>query len=200
MHLLKISLIILLVSVVLVSGCTSQQTSPQPSQNNYTENKMEDKSQTGAAEENKNTVENEIKENIGVKTEVESPSSKFDDKNLEMLANRYYRYDPVQYQNALADNKVVYLYFYANWCPICKEARPKILNAFNQINYQDVVGFEVHFNDDETKDFDVEITRNYQIPYQHTTVIARGGKETTRSLNALTTEEILLELEKARAS
>ncbi len=118
--------------------------------------------------------------------------------DLTKYANNYYRYDPVAYQNALAEKKVVYLYFYANWCPICKASRPKILDAFNKINYDDVVGFEVHYNDDEVKDFDKDITRSYQIPYQHTTVISKNRGEVYRSLQELSTDEIIKELENAR--
>ncbi len=198
---------ILLVSIIIFSGCASL--NPAGKQANQIGEKAD-----GVMVEKTPGVSNEVMakktpvaSESGVTTDKKPATSdgvmadkKFSDIGLTKYANKYYRYDPVAYQNALADKKIVYIYFYANWCPICKAARPKILDAFNKIDYSDVVGFEVHYNDDEAKDFDKEITRNYQVPYQHTTLIIKDGKEFYRSLNELTTEEIIKQIESARNS
>ena len=127
-----------------------------------------------------------------------SPITGFNYEGLPKYANKYYRYSKEAYDAASAENNVVYMYFYANWCPICKGARPKILEAFNKMNFDDVVGFEVHYNDDQVTEEDREITRNYQIPYQHTTIITKNKEQTFKSLEELSTETLIKEIERAR--
>lgn len=113
--------------------------------------------------------------------------------------NNYYRYDPELYQAALNDNKIVFLYFRANWCPICNAERPHIQSGFDSIGYTDVVGFEVHYNDDETKQFDNELIKKFQVPYQHTKIILdRNGNVLLKTLDVFSKERVVLEIEKAR--
>ena len=188
---MKIAILILVVAVLLVSGCAQKQITyttqaPSPTQISIQSSTI---SQI-ASETPISTVTESAK--------IEPTKSKFDYESLPKYASRYYRYSKEAYDAAIVEGKVVYLYFYANWCPICKEARPKILDAFNSIEYLDVIGFEVHYNDNEEKDFDKEVTRNYQVPYQHTTIIAKNKEQKFRSLEALTKEEIVKQLEDTR--
>jgi thiol-disulfide isomerase/thioredoxin len=111
---------------------------------------------------------------------------------------KYIRFNSDDYQKALSEGKAVYLYFYANWCPICRAERPNILQAFNEMTLEDAVGFEVHYNDNEVTDEEEKISRDFGISYQHTTVILNtAGKESFRSLSPISKDMIKVEINKA---
>lgn len=119
--------------------------------------------------------------------------------NLVQFANNYYRYDPDAYKQALSEDKAVFLFFTANWCPLCAAQRPKILAAFNEISYDDVIGFEVHYNDWETQNFDIEIAQKFQVPYQDTKIIIdKNNNVLVKTQSHLEKEMIISEIERAR--
>lgn len=116
-------------------------------------------------------------------------------KIIAGTTTKYIRFSQAHYDKALSEGKVIYFYFYANWCPICAKERPNVLAAFNEMNYPNVVGFEVHFNDNEVTKDDENIARQFGISYQHTTIIHvvgvdKTGKESFRSLQPISKEEI----------
>lgn len=78
------------------------------------------------------------------------------------------------YDKAVASGKLVALYFYANWCPICKAEFPKMQEAFNQITDDRVVGFRVNYNDDQTDNDEKELAREFGVAYQHTKVFVKN--------------------------
>ena len=186
---MKVLFLILVIAVVFVSWCTQNQQTASAQKTSSVQTPEPSPSQTQTTS-SPTTVE---KSPLAANTE-----TGFDYENLPKYANKYYRYSKEAYDAASAENNVVYMYFYANWCPICKGARPKILEAFNKMNFDDVVGFEVHYNDDQVTEEDREITRNYQIPYQHTTIITKNKEQTFKSLEELSTETLIKEIERAR--
>jgi thiol-disulfide isomerase/thioredoxin len=93
---------------------------------------------------------------------------------------------------------VIYLYFYATWCPICAAERPNVLAAFDELSDPRAVGFEVHYKDDQSNAEDAEAARLFGIPYQHTVVIlAPDGTEAYRSLEPISKDTIKSEIAKA---
>ncbi len=115
---------------------------------------------------------------------------------LQPLAKDYYRYDKVAYEQALSEGKVVFLDFYASWCPICNAEKPGILQAFNELDYPNVIGFQVHYNDGETNDDDRAIAREFGITYQHTKVLLRDGNVALKSLEQFDKERVKSEIGK----
>lgn len=85
------------------------------------------------------------------------------------------------YDAAVASDKLVVLYFYANWCPICRAEFPKMEDAFNQLTSENVIGFRVNFNDNETDDFEKDLARQYGVAYQHTKVLVKNGEQVLKS-------------------
>ncbi len=85
------------------------------------------------------------------------------------------------YDKAVASKKVVALYFYANWCPTCKAEFPKMEAVFNAFDSDDIVGFRVNFNDNETDSDEKALAREFGVAYQHTKVLLKNGKRVAKS-------------------
>src|SRR3989344_7272139 len=82
------------------------------------------------------------------------------------------------YDVAIASDKLVVLYFYANWCPICKaEVANALYPAFNELTTDKVVGIRISYKDNETDSDEKALAVKYGIPYQHTKVFVRDGKQ-----------------------
>lgn len=172
---MKELLVLAVISAVFLSGCVSQ-TSPTT---DIMEKKGEVMEKEGAME----------------KGESMQKETSYSGKVIAGTTTKYIRYNQADHDKALAEGKVIYFYFYANWCPICAKERPNILAAFDEMNYPNVVGFEVHFNDNEVTPDDENIARKFGISYQHSTIIHvvgvdKSGKEAFRSLQPMSKEEI----------
>ena len=111
------------------------------------------------------------------------------------------RYEPFTkqaYEDALASGKVVYLEFYANWCPICAAQAPEIEAAFKELPTTKVSGFRVNYNDSETDEDEKNLARQFGITYQHTHVILdSNGSLVKKSLEVWDKETIISEVRKA---
>jgi len=90
-------------------------------------------------------------------------------------------YNQRDYESAQAQGRVVVLYFYANWCPICKAEFIDTKAAFDELTGNNIVGFRVHFNDNETTKEMEELARTYGVAYQHTKVFIKHGERILKS-------------------
>lgn len=97
---------------------------------------------------------------------------------------------------AVASNKLVVLYFYANWCPICRAEFPRMQEAFGQLAREDVVGFRVNFNDNETSPEEEALARTHGVAYQHTKVFIKNGERVLKAPDSWNTERYLEEIGK----
>lgn len=85
------------------------------------------------------------------------------------------------YDAALKTNKLIVLYFYANWCPICKAEFPIMQTVFNELVTDYVIGFRVNYNDDQTDDDEKNLAREFGVAYQHTKVLVKNGRRILKS-------------------
>ncbi len=91
-------------------------------------------------------------------------------------------FNMADYKKALSENKLVLLYFYASWCPICKdEVKNSLYPFFNENMNSELLGFRVNFNDSDTDKNEEDLAREFGVAYQHTKVIVSGGKKALKS-------------------
>lgn len=98
------------------------------------------------------------------------------------------------YDKALASNKLVVLYFYANWCPTCRAEFPKAEAAFRELTGTGVVGFRVNFNDNETDSDETSLAREFGVAYQHTKVFVKNRERVLKSPETWETDRYLQEI------
>lgn len=85
------------------------------------------------------------------------------------------------YDEAVKSDGLVVLYFYANWCPICKREIPELYSAFNELDKDGVVGFRVNFDDSDTDGDETNLAREFGVAYQHTKVFLKSGRKILKS-------------------
>lgn len=123
-------------------------------------------------------------------TTVEQDSMSKDDAILQDSTNtgRYVTYTKQALESAANKRRVIY--FYANWCPICKPADVDFQKNANKIP-EDVVVIRVNYNDSDTDQEEKDLATKYGITYQHTYVqIDEQGNVITK-WNGGQTEELL---------
>lgn len=116
---------------------------------------------------------------------------------LAGTVTKYYNFDKAHYEKSLEEGKVVFLNFYASWCPICKAEQPDLFAAFNELSNPEVVGYRIHFNDNEEDADDKEMAKKFGVTYQHTKVIInKNGEVALKSLEAYSKEKVINEINK----
>lgn len=118
-------------------------------------------------------------------------------KVLAGSSSPYIAFNKPDYDNAISSGKVVFLDFFANWCPVCREEAPNLKAGFDALQTDKVVGFRVNYNDTETDEDEKKLAREFGITYQHTKVILKNGKEITKSLESWDKETFLKEINKS---
>lgn len=103
----------------------------------------------------------------------------------------------VDYEKALASDKLIVLYFYADWCPVCQAEFPKMISAFNKLTSDEVVGFRVNYKDDFTDEDEVALAKQFGIAYQHTKVFVKNGAQVLKSPEGWDEARYISEIEKA---
>ena len=119
----------------------------------------------------------------------------------KQLAKNFYEFDQAAYESALKEGKIVFLDFYASWCPICKAEEPEIKAAFNELNADNVIGFRVNYNDDQTDSSEKSLAKKFGIAYQHTKVlITPDEKVLSRTLKQQSKQEVVDRIKEAAAA
>lgn len=101
------------------------------------------------------------------------------------------------YDATIPSDKLIVLYFYANWCPICKAEFPIAQGAFNELTTDNVVGFRVNYNDNETDADEVALARQFGVAYQHTKVFVKNGTRILKSPEGWDKNRYTAEINKA---
>ena len=95
---------------------------------------------------------------------------------------KLYDYNEADYKKALESDKLIVLYYYANWCPICREeTKNALFPAFNDLNNSNVVGFRININDSDTDKSESALARQHGVVYQHTKVFIKNKEQILKS-------------------
>src|SRR3989344_4278143 len=106
-------------------------------------------------------------------------------------------FNKTDYDAAIASDKLVVLYFYANWCPICKEeTKNSLYPAFSELTTDRVVGIRVNYKDSDTDKDEEALARQYGIAYQHTKVFVKNGKQVLKAPDSWDKVRYLTEINK----
>ncbi|MBI5226731.1 redoxin domain-containing protein [Candidatus Micrarchaeota archaeon] len=109
----------------------------------------------------------------------------------------YVPFTQASYDAARTAGKLIFLEFYANWCPTCKQQEPQIEAAFQKGIPANVAGYRVNYNDDETDENEKNLARQFGVSYQHTHVILDGaGSVKTKSLEFWSSDMVAQEIQK----
>lgn len=106
-------------------------------------------------------------------------------------------FNKADYDAAVASDKLVVLYFYATWCPICRAEEPELRAAFNDLTGDNVIGFRVNFNDGDTDTDEKALAQQFQVPYQHYKVFLKNGGVVLKAPDTWNKERYLTEINKA---
>lgn len=113
----------------------------------------------------------------------------------------YVPYTKAAYESAKADGKIVFLEFYANWCPICADQETELVSAFESLDYDNIAAFRVNYKDSDTDDDEKNLAREFGVTIQHTHIIVGADGETIkRSSESWDKDRIISEIENARGA
>ncbi|MEK7554652.1 MAG: thioredoxin family protein [Patescibacteria group bacterium] len=129
---------------------------------------------------------------------VENKNSEYSGTLLAGISAPLLDFVKADYDAALNTDKLVVLYFYANWCPTCKaEVRDALYPAFNELTRDDVIGFRINFNDDETDAIEKALAKEFGVAYQHTKVFVKNKARILKSPESWNKDRYATEIENA---
>lgn len=146
----------------------------------YITNQQSQKAEEAKTEQEKAALKAQEDAAMKEKQDKDAMMKKDDDK-MTTDKNASARY--VAYSKAIFDqtaDKRRVLYFYANWCPICRPTDANFKENVSKIP-EDVVVIRVNYNDTDTDQEEKDLAKKYVIPYQHTFVqIDANGNPVTK--------------------
>jgi len=156
---------------------------------------MEEKKEEQVIEEKEDDVmKKEEPAVMEKKVVIEKKPLSFSGNILAGSSSPFLDFNQEDYDAAMNSNKTIVLYFYADWCPLCKtEVRDSTYPAFNEFG-EGLVGFQVNWRDSQDTDDEVELARKYGVSSQHTKVFIKNGERVLKTPELWSKERYIQEL------
>ena len=103
----------------------------------------------------------------------------------------FLEFNKEDYDAAKKANKLIVLNFYANWCPICRGEAPQLHAGFDALKTENVIGFQVNYNDSETEQIEKDLAKEFSVTYQHTKVVVKNGKAVLKTEDTWTADTLV---------
>ena len=181
-------MILLAIFSVVVFGCTQTTTDVMEKKDSMTE-----KDTSGAMIKEGNVME---KADDAMEKEAMTEGSYTAKVLAGTETTKYLEFNKADYEKALKEKKKILLYFYANWCPICKKEQLDTFAAFNEVSDPDLVGFRVNFRDSDTDADETNLAKDFGVSYQHTKVILKDGQRVLKAPDSWDKQRYLDEISK----
>jgi thiol:disulfide interchange protein len=178
-----LTIILVLASVFLLFGCTAPVTQNDTTTQASTSDSMQENNNLEVSQNNEvNNIDNEVVQD-----------------NQTVSLSGYQPITEAAYNQAKEEGKVIFLEFYANWCPGCQRQKPINEGTFESSELpENAVGFQVNYKDSETDTFEESLAREFGITFQHTRIILNSdGSVASRTTGEQSEEEIIASLSSA---
>lgn len=185
--------IVIIVAVVIIGAGAAYYFSSQTAQQGAEKEMMEQPE----AMLQKDTSPAPIADDAMVKKDEETSMVKYSGTVLAGTSAPLLDFNKADFDAAVKTDKVVVLYFFANWCPICIKEFPIMQSAFNELTTNQVVGFRVNYNDNQTDADEKALAREHGVAYQHTKVLLKNGRQILKSPESWAKDRYLAEITKA---
>ncbi len=97
-------------------------------------------------------------------------------KALAGKETKYLKFSQDEYEKALKEKKIIFLDFYANWCPICRAEEPNLKAGFNSLKTDKIIGFRVNWGDSDTDEDEKKLAQEFGVVHQTAKIILKDGK------------------------
>lgn len=94
-------------------------------------------------------------------------------------------FDKASYNQDLADNKIILLYFTSSWCQSCAQELVDLKSALKDNQNQNLAVYKVNFNDSNTSADEKDLAKEQDVIFQHTKVIIKNQKQALKNLDVL---------------
>jgi thiol-disulfide isomerase/thioredoxin len=138
-----------------------------------------------------------MKKDEGAMTDKDNTMMKYSGAMLAGKSVPLLDFTKADYDAAVKTDKLVVLYFYANWCPICKAEFPVMQKVFNELTTDKAIGFRVNYNDDQTDTDEKNLAKHFGVAYQHTKVFVKNGERILKSPEGWDEKRYDMEISKA---
>lgn len=108
-----------------------------------------------------------------------------------VMVKTYQPFTKSAYLKARSEGKIIFLEFYANWCPSCLAQAPALVNGFASLNDSRIVAFRVDYKDSNTDSDESALAQELGIAYQHTHIVLNPqGEIILRSNDVLSESDV----------
>lgn len=187
---MKKELLLLLFVTSLLSACTMQTTAPEENTNQNVVVVQQPEPEDNTPSPIIPTREERMKQDAVEAGYVGTPLA--GDKTFYMPFNM------VDYNFALSIDKLIFLNFYSTECTYCQNDNDAAIAAFDSMDYEDVVGFRVLFDDPASTLDDKDITLKYGVENLNTKIIVKGGKRVFKATDTWNKQTFIDEINRNR--